>query len=73
MIYWAITRVMGAMLGFAILHALDEGLLDEALLSGAMIPPPTPEARFKFLVLCTLVPEIPVAGMLASWVAKRRQ
>jgi hypothetical protein len=64
---WMISRVFGGVLGLMILHALDEGMLDEALLKGAMIPPPTPEGRFKFLVLCTILPELVIVGLLISW------
>jgi hypothetical protein len=69
-----ISRVFGAFFGMLILHALDEGLFDEALLRGAMVPAPTPAARFKFLVVCTLVPELPIAAMLcALWIKRKDQ
>lgn len=70
--YWVFTRIAGALFGFAALHAHDEGLWDDALLKGVMRPSPSPEARFKFLVLCTLFPELPVAGILYRWLHRDR-
>jgi hypothetical protein len=71
-VIWFLLRwTIGAGIGIALLRVFDEKRFDDALLSGAWIPPPTPEARFRFLVLCTLVPEIPIAGILATVCAKR--
>ena len=62
---WLVLRAaVGAPLGMFALWALDEGLWNEALLKGAMIPPPTPEKRFAFLIACALAPEYPIAGFL---------
>lgn len=59
LIAWAVTRFVGALLGLVILHGLDEGL---------WLPPPTPEARFRFLVLCTMLPEVVLTAMMfALW------
>lgn len=69
---WMITRVLGAACGLIMLRALDDGLLDESLLTGALTPPPTPEARFRFLVFWTLLPEVQLSFCLALWWVGRR-
>lgn len=68
--YWCFTRVMGGLFGMLVLRAHDEGLWDDALLKGAMAPPPTPEARMRFLVMCVFLPELPLAGLIYAWATR---
>lgn len=68
---WLLTRFFGAVFGLFVLRAIDEGLWDDALLKGSMMPPPTPENRMKFVMLCTALPEIPMAMLLTHLLRKR--
>jgi hypothetical protein len=71
MLFWILFRhMMGALFGLLTLRAMDEGLWDDALLKGAMAPPPTAPERFKFIFLCAIVPELPLAGLIVAWLHK---
>jgi hypothetical protein len=58
---------LGGILGMIALRLHDEGWWSDALMKGAMSPSPTPEARARFFLICTLLPELPLAAFLAMF------
>lgn len=71
MIWFFLRAFVGGALGLFALWCMDEGLWDDALFKGAMRPPAAPDQQFGFLVFCTLVPEIPLAGFLFALASRR--
>lgn len=70
---WMFKAFIGGLFGMMTLHALDNGLWDDAMLKGAMAPPPTAEERFKFMFVCILVPELPMAGLLWAYLNRGKE
>jgi hypothetical protein len=69
--FFIFERGLGFLLGLVTLHLHDEGRWNDALLKGSMKPPASPEERLRFMMMCVIVPEIPMAGFLWAWLHRK--